>query len=310
MIKQINFQKNILFLLLLLAANIVFVSCDEDNFSQVVKIEIPKHEPKVAMSALWLSQDTLPFVHIDKSRGILDEENQPLPEDASVKLYINGSLADTAVFYSEFNNNREGKYIFPQLNYTPVAGDEFRLEATFDGLPVANAVQVMPDQISIDKAEYIPNGGGSIDGGQSDLLNVTFTDPGDSEDYYQIRLFNLTKYPDYSNMQDSITELQSTYLETNDPTLIMADGALLFSDKSFNGQQVTIKGQTYGGWGVIQSHEVHLVHITKEAYYYLTSLSTYWNAVDNPFSQPVNVYSNIKDGYGVFGMGNTYKKVF
>ena len=45
---------------------------------------------------------------------------------------------------------------------------------------------------------------------------------------------------------------------------------------------------------------VGLLHINKDYFKYLKSLNTYENVQDNPFAEPVNLYSNVKNGYGFF----------
>jgi hypothetical protein len=46
--------------------------------------------------------------------------------------------------------------------------------------------------------------------------------------------------------------------------------------------------------------------ISKEYYDYQTSLNEYWNADGNPFAQPVQVFTNIENGFGIFaGFGKS-----
>ena len=311
MIKHINLFTPKWMLILAITSISLFNSCNEDSFSQVVKIELPEHEPKIAMSALWLSQDTLPYAHVEKSRSTLEEDPQ-LPSDAIVKLYINGTFTSQAVFHDDPTSSfyPSGRYAFEGEMISGNEGDEYRLEASLDDLPIASAVQIMPGITPIETAEYTEDGGVSLDGGQVDLMKISFTDPADTEDYYQIQLFSIVKYTEQINPEDTIVQTYSRYLETTDPTITMANGNLLVSDKSFNGNTITIQGQTYRDWEEVTSREVHLTHITKDAYYYLKSVSEYKNSEGNPFAQPVTIYSNIENGYGIFGLGNPSKKQF
>ena len=41
-------------------------------------------------------------------------------------------------------------------------------------------------------------------------------------------------------------------------------------------------------------------NISKSYYYYRTSLELYVDAPRNPFAQPVQVFSNINNGFGIF----------
>ena len=86
----------------------------------------------------------------------------------------------------------------------------------------------------------------------------------------------------------------------------------LFNDLLFNGQnknlELEIPNEEY--WNFIDgstewsykrlSLTLYLHNISKSYYYYRTSLELYQNASGNPFAQPVQVYSNIDNGFGIF----------
>ena len=44
----------------------------------------------------------------------------------------------------------------------------------------------------------------------------------------------------------------------------------------------------------------YLHNISQDYYYYRRSLELYNQSSDNPFAQPVQVYSNIENGFGIF----------
>ena len=50
----------------------------------------------------------------------------------------------------------------------------------------------------------------------------------------------------------------------------------------------------------ISGIRIYLHNISKSYYYYRTSLELYQNTSGNPFAQPVQVYSNIENGFGIF----------
>jgi hypothetical protein len=85
----------------------------------------------------------------------------------------------------------------------------------------------------------------------------------------------------------------------------------LFNDLLFNGQnkalELEIPYENYSGievgyeWSYkTLSVRVYLHNISKSYYYYRNSLELYQSASGNPFAQPVQVYSNIENGFGVF----------
>jgi len=89
----------------------------------------------------------------------------------------------------------------------------------------------------------------------------------------------------------------------------MLDGnKLLFADKNFNGKTKTItfyvpndkmnsiilpNNSTRRPW-------IELVHITEDYFNYIKSTNNYDITQDNPFAEPANLYSNVKNGYGFF----------
>jgi hypothetical protein len=81
-----------------------------------------------------------------------------------------------------------------------------------------------------------------------------------------------------------------------------------FSDGLFSGENHTFK--LY--WTEQQRQQVYfdkifiqIKHFSEEAYKYETSLRKQQNAKDNPFAEPVRIFSNIQNGIGVFGSYNT-----
>jgi hypothetical protein len=52
-----------------------------------------------------------------------------------------------------------------------------------------------------------------------------------------------------------------------------------------------------------------LHHVSASFYQYSLSARRYDDAEDNPFAEPVILYSNVKNGYGVFSMGSTRKYI-
>jgi hypothetical protein len=87
---------------------------------------------------------------------------------------------------------------------------------------------------------------------------------------------------------------------------ILSDRILL-SDINFNGSTKTIIFYMESGPldpqtspSGIRRATVELLHINNDYFKYIKSLNSYENAVDNPFAEPVNLFSNAKNGYGLF----------
>jgi hypothetical protein len=105
----------------------------------------------------------------------------------------------------------------------------------------------------------------------------------------------------------------------------------IFPDTYFQGKEYTLQFKTYfyysnpanpnlGGGGsgnsnpasgpqkIFDRTTIHIQHLSKDLYAYLKYLKLYQNYHSNPFSEPVAVYSNVKNGAGIFAGFNDEAK--
>ncbi|WP_410963591.1 DUF4249 family protein, partial [Salmonella sp. SAL4455] len=57
-----------------------------------------------------------------------------------------------------------------------------------------------------------------------------------------------------------------------------------------------------GGGGIPVKAYVNVLRITEDYFKFVKSYSVYYNSSDNPFAEPSNVYTNVKNGYGIFAL--------
>jgi len=79
----------------------------------------------------------------------------------------------------------------------------------------------------------------------------------------------------------------------------------IFTDLTFDGQSKTIDIaiNTYEIEEKVEEldfFEIRIFNITRAAYLYNKSYDLYLNASGNPFAQPIQVYSNVNGGFGLF----------
>ena len=80
------------------------------------------------------------------------------------------------------------------------------------------------------------------------------------------------------------------------------ENEIYFSDDYFNGAHYSFDftiGSFFGGERVGPMRYV-LESITPEYYKYLTSLRLQQDRADDPFAQPVQVFTNVEGGVGIF----------
>lgn len=86
-----------------------------------------------------------------------------------------------------------------------------------------------------------------------------------------------------------------------------------FSDELFEGREYTLSfwvetnQQIYTELGEYYAVNVSLDNLSKELYKFYNSVEQQGLAIDNPFAEPVPVYSNVEGGLGIFGSNaNSY----
>lgn len=290
--------------LLAIAAIMIFSSCDEDSFSQVATIELPEHEPRPVVNLqIEGRQERMISALISNSKGILDPETTyEIPVDAEVKLYRNGTLF-TPLDYFEDVLRYEASLENP---FPDQGGDTYLLEANIPGFDLVQIEQVMPVKPVVEAASYETEGTIDETGSRVDELIVDIIDqePGVTN-YYALSLFGITVLLDPTT-GDTIQYSRSRIsLDSNDP--LLSYGArydLIFTDEGFSGGKYQARCYTYYSIDESSDLEVVLHQLSEDAFLYARSLEQYYNAIDNPFAEPVTVHSNVPNGYGVFTLVN------
>lgn len=292
-------------LLLALIAVFGWSSCDEDSFSQVVTIDVPEHDPlPVVNLQVEAGQERDLSALITNSKGILDPESAyDIPTDAEVYLYRNEALFLTFE-YDEQTLRYEG--IMTNEFFPDQAGDTYLLEAKIPTFDLVQVSQVMPVKPEIKEATYEREGTIDPEGYRVDELIVDIVDqePGITN-YYALDLFQV--YYDIDPFSgDTLSVFRNRVsIDTNDPLLSYGSRySLIFNDEGFSGGEYQARCYTYYSLEENADLEVHLYQLTQDAFLYSRSLEQYYNAIDNPFAEPVTVHSNVPDGFGVFTLSN------
>lgn len=280
-------------------------SCGEDAFTQIVDIELPEHEPRLAVHALAFSETDVFGVLVSNSRSVLSEEEFSVFPDAEIQF--SGPNVEGAGFSYTPDDGRH--YTVLDTNW---AEDEglYTLNIDQADYPAVSAQQLMPKAPVVLDVSVVEEGALSEDGERLDEIVIEIRDePGDH--YYALQAEVEYRYIDEN--QDTIAGYSSVWLETNDPILSYAEvdrrGGLICSDGAFNGGTYRFATFTWEDLPIGQTSgsqlRVRVTSLSRDAYLYLRSLEQYRNADGNPFAEPVTVHSNIENGYGIFGLGHT-----
>lgn len=285
------------------AVSMLLYSCGDDSFSQVVTIDLPEHTPEPAFTLHILQGDTEITAIVSNSKGALDQESEyELPADAEVKLFKNGELI-LQLEQNPTNSRYEG--ILPE-GISDQGGDVYQFTTKLTGFDLASAEQTMPPSPTIIEALFEAEGTIDSEGFRVDELTVDIKDADPSQmNYYGIELFQVFYNIDPSN-GDTIDIFRNQIgLDSNDPLLEYSnDYGLIFSDEGFSGGEYQLRCYSYFSVGENANLEVDLYQLSKDAFLYSRSLDQYYNAIDNPFAEPVTVHDNVDGGYGVFTLVN------
>ena len=280
-----------------LLAIILFSRCNEGSFSQVTVIELPEHEPVLALSS-HLNNGMVTWAQINKSRSILEGRADDIT-NATIELSKNDVLQSSLNYSKNF-----GIYRGPRINAEP--GDFIKLKITHEGKEYT-ATQEILELPSVESVKYAPQSVLSFDGEKMDEVSIKLSDKADQEDFYRIEIFR----NDIRDIEVSDTgvvliyDTFSVYVESIDP-IVSTSHFAIFSDNSFDGKEYTIKLLMYSNGQDQQDESVfaRVSAISKGYYYYLKAYNQYQESDGNPFSEPVVLPSNLEGGLGFFSMSN------
>jgi hypothetical protein len=294
-----------------LLVTIIFASCERD-----IIVDVPPQPVRLVVNGI-IRTNTNFRVTVGKTAGILDVSNPSTYKvtNAFVQLYENNVLKDTLVYDSAAN-----AYLVKR-NTRPVGGRTYLLQASATGFTTATAETVTPNVTAIQSITKRENARKDANGNYLDEVKITFTDDGSTANYYLIKVkrpqsFSSTGATEYSGincMRSGDIDIEKR--NNGDPTDFenCISQEFFMTDKNFNGRTKEILLFIEHGdiEPVLHPYTnkyfkpiVELHTITYDHYKYRKSFDAYRNAEDNPFAEPVLVFGNVKNGYGIFSTFN------
>lgn len=297
-------MKSLSYILILLA--IVLSSCEK-----IIEIDIEDAEVNLVVNALF-NNDSLWKVEISQSKHVFDTSNIKMVNDATVT--IKSSTGNEILLTYDKN----GMYI--SQTDKPIQGETYSLEVLHSTLENVNAISSLPSPVQFTNLEL--GGKYFINGEENKELKVNFIDS-QQEDYYMLKCSALFWYWEFDS---NLTVADTSYYEASlsfmtNSTYVSENGLdyyrnyILFSDEYFNGSEVSVNllipennfiQDTVWGYGIDKLY-VSLSTISKDYKLYQTSYDKYLSIQGDPFAQPVQVYTNINNGFGIFAGISTTK---
>ncbi|MEX2370763.1 MAG: DUF4249 domain-containing protein [Bacteroidales bacterium] len=268
--------------------------------------DFPLRHSRLVLNSYFTPDSAWEF-QVSKSLSVLDNDKLRFVDNAMITLYRDSELIDSIK-----GPDDDGWYRSDSI--LPVSGEKYSIEVrTPDfkntlyaedmvplNVPVAEAsVSILDSFFRYDNPRY------TIDktilfGRAEGFIEILISDPVEYANFYRLTIF--TYFPNF-NYYDSIFNYykRNVFIDTDDASITFSDGRMLFEDKLFNGKNHRIK-LNFNEWEITkdQIFFIELNSLSESAYLYETSVSEYKNASGDPFSEPVLIYDNIVNGYGIF----------
>jgi len=291
---------------------LIFSSCEK-----TIIIEIPDNGRKLVLNSLF-SNDSVLSLSLIKSKYILDNsynDNYRYEYDSISNAKVSLFAGDQ--FIEQLNEVSKGKY---QSNYIMKSGVNYKIKVEAEGFPELSAESQIPEKTDILNLDVYETR--DEEGYETTGFTLRFKDNPDETNYYLIEAFERVtrRDVDWETGTDTIISyINSLYVYSSDPNTISDDWGLsngiLVNDEILNGQDYFLKFfaysssyyyyDEYGNYvpdeNVISiNYIVYLNSVSEDYYLYYKSLSKHLIAQDEFFMEPVQVYTNIENGFGIF----------
>ncbi len=276
-------MKNLLYLMPIV---VLFTACED--MSMTIELDLPVHKPLLAVNSMVESGDNPIQVYVSHSIDPLSSDDFEYVTDASVVLKENNVLLDDMYYPGD-------PFLFYTTNEQLEEGKTYQLEINHASYPTATAEVRVPVSVEIqsvtlgDASDYMMD------------LRFTIQDPAENN-YYLLKVLVNDGYG-----------WKGVGFETVDPSFedkgLIEDGyegrKAMLNDQLFNGTNKTFSlGIDY--WPEVDSIKVQLFTLSESYYKYHESRKLQNRSEHGPSSilgaEPVVVYNNIQNGFGVFAV--------
>ncbi len=320
--------------LIFIAIIFVLSSC-----KKTLDLSITDAEKKIVINGI-LYPDSIVRVNISRSLGVLEEDSTEFQflNKATAKLYENDNYIETLVFDS---------LGFYHSTIIPDLTKKYKLEVESEGIEKAigrvEFIKSVPFTITDVESFVIDS---TITVSRTSDWNeefepydttfqyanvnckLSFEDPLETN-FYVIQVysycFNMGYFESYENGEfvlsgfylnndSKMQKIYANYSIENNNTLIEnytfygVDYDIL-QDDLFNGQTLSLNLDIDFTTFDLQPVYIKMYSVPKNYIDYSKSENKYWQANGNPFAQPVNVFSNIENGFGIFTAFGLHEQV-
>ncbi len=289
---------------------LISISCTKE-----IEIFIPDQKPSLVVYStivpLTFPQPKYLSISLQSSTNIFDT-NTNIIDDALILYYENDELKKTL----QYSDRTKTYPILTDLSDYPIAGNKYSIQILKEGYETVTASTIIPSKVRITDTVLTPIAYFDETGSVYSEISITFSDPGDEINYYEIGVSDIAfTYDDSHNFYELSTYDKLITSESYYPSLIRFDvdrpKYLLFTDKEINGMEHTLNvyyvpPQWESENRYISSHyiSIHLRNVTEDYYKFKTTMIQHLYSKQQDIlygmGEPLNVISNIENGFGLF----------
>lgn len=273
----------------------------------VVELDLPEKPASLVVNGFF-NPDSVFSVSVSKSQYILD--NAPITKINNAVV----SVFDGDVFLEQLSFYSDGNY-FSSQNIKPQAGKKYKLTVSASGFNQAEATDAAPAGTEI---TGVDTGNFFFENEKYFEVKIRFRDNPAENNFYHLQLFGSFRFFIFDSTGQQVidtisynepTEFQSRDLIFDDKNWFDNSGAMfsdeLFATKGEYQLSVYLYAYSYSPDTAMGSYsfdelEVSLKSVSRDYYRYVVSYQKYKESNGNPFAEPVQVFNNVSNGFGIF----------
>jgi hypothetical protein len=267
---------------------VLFTSCE-----LTVDIDVPFEQQKLVLNSFF-NTDSVWAATLSANQHILDTLYEQRVENALIVVYHAGAAVDTLMHLSDG--------VYRADTGKPLPGKSYEIKAMAPGYPDVTSHSYVPLPTLITDIQVTK--GASSEGYPEDVFHVKFQDDPLVENFYQIYVEGESDYIDFETAKIRKHRFRLG-MATNDPSVRSNEysgfDGIFIKDVLFTNGNGAISFTTQGQVMDFYSYVIVTIRtLSKDYYNYKTTGRLQEDISDNPFAQPINVYNNIDNGFGIF----------
>ncbi|MBS3913904.1 MAG: DUF4249 domain-containing protein [Bacteroidetes bacterium] len=282
---------------------------------KVEKIEnIGNIQPRLCLNCV-LMKGSVPQIYLNKSLSALDNAPMKSVPNALVLIYKNGLLLDTAKYISSSTCYGSSKFI-------PETGVAYTIKASAKGYDPVEANAYLPNDvvtsgvsIEIKQKELDSSNFGAgwkyYGRFKSGTIKCSFMDESGVKNRYMITIDEGWKNSHSNDYYFNSWVCDNEGVETIDNfdySYGTGGKSYFLNDDLYDGKKIDLEFNTESEYNTFMSPGDTLEYYSIRIYSFTEDFSKHVYTVkindqnqNNPFSEPVQIFSNVKGGYGAFG---------